>query len=192
MPGPLGLAMATLADRSVLWPMLATDAFIALLALADALLARRPLIEGPPHQPRGLLDRPRQSGPPGAALRARRRLHVQITDDLFEHATAPELPLALDLRPGARAETSYRVIPRRRGAYALGDHTSAYPPLGLWTRRDHPIRQPAGRIFPVFVQAVRDYKLLARQSRDAAARATRRRGGASEFEALREYQRDDE
>ena len=189
---PLGLAMATLADRSVLWPMLAADAFIALLALADALLARRPLIEV--HRTSREVFSIGRANPVTLELRsrARRRLHVQITDDLFEHATAPELPLALDLRPGARAETSYRVVPRRRGTYALGDHTTRYrSPLGLWTRQITQSAHQPVRIFPD-VQAVRDYELLARQSRDAAARATRRRGGASEFEALREYQRDDE
>jgi uncharacterized protein (DUF58 family) len=189
---PLGLAMAALADRSLLWPMLAADTFIALLALADALLARRPLIEVR-RTSREVFSIGRSNQVTlELRSRARRRLHVEVTDDLFEHASAPELPLALDLRPGARAEAHYRVVPRRRGTYALGDHTIRYrSPLGLWTRQlTQPANQPV-RIFPD-VQAVRDYELLARQSRDAAARATRRRGGASEFEALREYQRDDE
>jgi len=182
---PLGLAMATLADRSLLWPMLAADAFIVLLA-------RRPLVEVR-RTSREVFSIGR-SNQVSLELRsrARRRLRVQVTDDLFEHATTPDLPITLELRPGARAETSYRVVPRRRGTYALGDHTIRYrSPLGLWTRQlTQPAHQPV-RIFPD-VQAVRDYELLARHSRDAAARATRRRGGASEFEALREYQRDDE
>jgi len=117
---------------------------------------------------------------------------VRVTDDLFEHASAPELPLAVELRPGAREQAIYRVVPHRRGTYALGDHTIRYSsPLGLWIRQITQRASQPVRIFPD-VQAVRDYELLARQSRDAAARASRRRGGASEFEALREYQRDDE
>ncbi len=189
---PLGLAAATLADRSLLWPMLAADACILIMVAVDALRARKPCIE--------VRRTSREVFSIGRSnvvtlelqSRAKRPLRVEVTDDMFDHATAPELPVVVTLRPGARAETTYRVIPQRRGTYALGDHTIRYrSPLGLWTRQvTLPATQPV-RVFPD-VQAVRDYELLARQSRDAAARATRRRGGASEFEALREYQRDDE
>ncbi len=189
---PLGFAVAVVADRSMLWPMFAADAFIALVALADAVLARRPLVDVR-RTSREVFSIGRQN-PVTLELRSRsaRKLHVEINDDLFEFAAAPELPVALELRPGARVQTTYRVVPRRRGTYALGAHTLRYrSPLGLWTRQLHiPAQQPV-RIYPD-VQAVRDYELLARQSRDAATRASRRRGGASEFEALREYQRDDE
>src|SRR5690606_12144835 len=40
---PLVLAVAMLFDRTLLWPMLLTDAGIVLVALIDALLAWRPL-----------------------------------------------------------------------------------------------------------------------------------------------------
>jgi len=189
---PLALAIAAIADRTLLWPMLGADGFIALVAAMDALLARRPLVEVR-RSSREVFSIGR-SNLVTLELRskARRKLHVRVTDDLFEHASAPELPLALDLRPGAREQASYRVVPHRRGTYALGDHTIRYgSPLGLWIRQITQRASQPVRIFPD-VQAVRDYELLARQSRDAAARATRRRGGASEFEALREYQRDDE
>jgi len=189
---PLALAIAAIADRTLLWPMLGADGFIALVAAMDALLARRPLVEVR-RSSREVFSIGR-SNLVTLELRskARRKLHVRVTDDLFEHASAPELPLALDLRPGAREQATYRVVPHRRGTYALGDHTIRYgSPLGLWIRQITQRASQPVRIFPD-VQAVRDYELLARQSRDAAARATRRRGGASEFEALREYQRDDE
>ena len=189
---PLALAIAAIADRTLLWPMLGADGFIALVAAMDALLARRPLVDVR-RSSREVFSIGR-SNLVTLELRskARRKLHVRVTDDLFEHASAPELPLALDLRPGAREQASYRVVPHRRGTYALGDHTIRYgSPLGLWIRQITQRASQPVRIFPD-VQAVRDYELLARQSRDAAARATRRRGGASEFEALREYQRDDE
>jgi len=189
---PLALAIAAIADRTLLWPMLGADGFIALVAAMDALLARRPLVEVR-RSSREVFSIGR-SNLVTLELRskARRKLHVRVTDDLFEHASAPELPLALDLRPGAREQAVYRVVPHRRGTYALGDHTIRYgSPLGLWIRQITQRASQPVRIFPD-VQAVRDYELLARQSRDAAARATRRRGGASEFEALREYQRDDE
>ena len=189
---PLALAIAAIADRTLLWPMLGADGFIALVAAMDALLARRTLVEVR-RSSREVFSIGR-SNIVTLELRskARRKLHVRVTDDLFEHASAPELPLELELRPGAREQAVYRVVPHRRGTYALGDHTIRYgSPLGLWIRQITQRASQPVRIFPD-VQAVRDYELLARQSRDAAARATRRRGGASEFEALREYQRDDE
>ena len=189
---PLALAIAAIADRTLLWPMLGADGFIAIVAAMDALLARRTLVEVR-RSSREVFSIGR-SNIVTLELRskARRKLHVRVTDDLFEHASAPELPLELELRPGAREQAVYRVVPHRRGTYALGDHTIRYgSPLGLWIRQITQRASQPVRIFPD-VQAVRDYELLARQSRDAAARATRRRGGASEFEALRESQRDDE
>ena len=41
---PVVLALMTLFDRSLLWPMVATDAGIAVIAGIDALLALRPLV----------------------------------------------------------------------------------------------------------------------------------------------------
>ena len=57
---PLALAVATLADRTLLLPMLAADLGIALLAGLDALLARRPLVTRHAPRPRGALHRPAQ------------------------------------------------------------------------------------------------------------------------------------
>jgi uncharacterized protein (DUF58 family) len=163
---PLGFAVAVVADRSMLWPMFAADGFIALVALADLLLARRPLVDVR-RTSREVFSIGRQN-PVTLELRSRaaRRLHVEVTDDLFDHAAAPELPMTVDLRPGARAQATYRVVPRRRGTYALGAHTLRYrSPLGLWIRQLRvPASQPV-RIYPD-VQAVRDYELLARQSDD--------------------------
>jgi len=110
-----------------------------------------------------------------------------------EGAEAEDLPLGIDLPARARVTTHYHVRPSRRGAYELGNHTVRYPsPLGLWIRQ---VRLPAADPVKVFpnVRAVRTYELLARQNREQSLfRASRRRGGESEFERLREYRRDDE
>jgi uncharacterized protein (DUF58 family) len=84
-------------------------------------------------------------------------------------------------------------VPSRRGAYALGSHTVRWPsPLGLWQRQVRIPAQHAVKVYPD-VQAVRTYELLARQDREfALVRATRLKGGESEFERLREYRKDDE
>ncbi|HEY8376201.1 MAG TPA: DUF58 domain-containing protein [Nannocystis sp.] len=189
---PLALSVAALGAPTLLWPMLAGDLAIALAAGLDAVLAARALVDV------------RRSGPEVLSIgranpfvlelrsRARRRLRVAVTDDLFDHSSSPDLPLVVDLAPGQRVRVTYRLIPSRRGTFTLGAHTVRYrSPLGLWIRQQRIPARHDVRIYPD-VQSVRDYELLARRNQDAASRATRRRGGESEFEALREYQRDDE
>ena len=190
---PLGLALATLLDHTLLYPMLAVDLGIALVAGFDALLARKSLVTVRRHAP-GVFS----IGKPNVVTlevksTARRRLAVSVTDDLFATAESADLPLTLDLPAGGRESARYRVIPSRRGAHSLGDHHVRYPsPFGFWIRQiTIPAELPV-KVYPD-VQAVRAYELLARQDRDPSAqRASRRRGGESEFERLREYRRGDE
>ncbi|HHH11506.1 MAG TPA: DUF58 domain-containing protein, partial [Sorangium sp.] len=190
---PVVLALFALFDETLLWPMLATDVVIIMVALVDGALARKPLVKVT-RQARDVFSIGRRNLVT-LQLRSlsRRRLEVQVNDDLFAHASAEGLPLQATLPSHGRASVSYHVVPGRRGAYALGDHFVRYAsPIGLWTRQlrieaTHPVK-----VFPD-VQAVRQYELLARQNREQSMfRATRRRGGESEFERLREYQREDE
>jgi uncharacterized protein (DUF58 family) len=123
---------------------------------------------------------------------ARRKLRVQVKDDLFFGAEGTDLPVEMDLGPGKRATGTYRVCPTRRGAYELGDHFVRYPsPLGLLIRQLRIRARTPVKVYPD-VALVRTYELLARQDRDAALVRTRMRGGESEFERLRDHQKDDE
>jgi uncharacterized protein (DUF58 family) len=120
-------------------------------------------------------------------------LYVEVTCELFDHASAEELPLRLTLRGRARSVQRFRVIPRRRGAFVLGDLVVRYQsPLGLWKKQVRfPAHQPV-RVYPD-VQQVRTWELLARQDRQhSLMRTSRKLGGESEFEQLRDYSRDDE
>jgi uncharacterized protein (DUF58 family) len=190
---PLALAAATLVDRSLLLPMIAADLGIALVAALDALLARRPLVTVKRHAPAVF-----SIGRPNLVTlevrsSARRRLAVTVADDLFDTAECDDLPLRLDLAPRALAAARYHVRPTRRGAHALGDHHVRYlSPLSLWIRQvDLPAETPV-KVYPD-VQAVRAYDLMAQKDKDPTAlRASRKRGGESEFERLREYRRGDE
>ncbi len=191
---PLLLGRAAAADTSLVWPMLATDGGILLAAFADAMMARRRLVSVSRSVEPGVFSVGRPN-PVQLELRslAGRALKVQLVDDLFDHATADGMPVELELPPRGRVAAQYRVTPSRRGQYELGDHWVRYrSPLGLWIRQ---LRIPAAdtvRVYPD-VQAVRAYELLARQNREMEmVRATRLRGGESEFECLREYTRDDE
>ena len=191
--GPLVLSFFTLLDRGLLLPMVFTDAAIVLLALLDALLARRRLVSVVRRAPAVLsIGRPNVISLDVRSL-ARRKLTVRVQEELFPSAESDELPLEVDLAARGHATLKYRVTPSRRGAHVLGDHHVRYPsPLGLWIRQYSISAQSPVKVYPD-LEAVRGYELLARQDRDpAGVRASRRLGGESEFARLREYRREDE
>lgn len=190
---PMALGFASRWDKSLLWPMLAVDGFILLVAVLDLLWARKPLVTvsrdtrpifsvGQPN-PVKLIVR----------SRARRKLRVRVQDDVFDEASVTDLPIELDLPRGERVERRYHVTPHKRGSYHLGDHWVRYrSPLGLWIRQIRFEADTAIRVYPD-VKSIRTFELLAKSNRDAAmVRALRKRGGESEFERLREYNRADE
>ncbi|MGH1346272.1 MAG: DUF58 domain-containing protein [Nannocystales bacterium] len=191
---PLCLGLAVAYEASLVWPMLAVDGVIMLAAASDMVLARRRLITVSRSVEPGVFSLGRLN-PVRLELRSSstRSLRVAVNDDLFDHAQAQGLPLEVQVPPRGRVSVSYQVTPSRRGEYTLGDHwVRCRSPLGLWTRQ---LRIPASddvRVYPD-VQAVRAYDLMAKQNRQSQmARASRLRGGESEFECLREYSRDDE
>jgi uncharacterized protein (DUF58 family) len=191
--GPVILSLASLLDESLLRTTLLVDAVIVLIAAADALMARRPLVQVERRAPRVM-----SVGKPNTVTlelksAARRRLSVQVNDDLFDDAIADGLPATAQLSARGRAQVRYRVVPGRRGAYELGAHFVRYAsPLGLWIRQLKIGARSPVKIYPD-IQAVRTYELLAMKDRQMAGiRATRKRGGDSEFERLREYRREDE
>ncbi len=190
---PLGLGIAMVITPAAFGPLLAVDLLLVLVAALDALLARGRLLRVE-REPARIFS----VGRPNLVRlqlrsRARRPLEVWVTDDRSAELPADDLPARVTIPPGGRATVVYHVRPTRRGAAALGDHHLRYPsPLGLWRRQ---LRQPGHdpvRVYPDLA-AVREYELLARQSREnLLVRAVRLRGGENEFERLRGYQRDDE
>jgi uncharacterized protein (DUF58 family) len=190
---PLGLAVVTLVDPTMVWTMLAVDLGIGLVAGLDAVAARRPLVTLGAELPGVLsLNRPQRVT---VSLRSssRRRLSVELTADLFEHASASDLPARLELPSGGYAEAVFHVTPHRRGAYGVGPYYVRYPsPLGLWARQLRLGTSAPVRVYPDLAH-LRTFELLARRDRDhALVHAVRLKGGESEFERLRDYARDDE
>jgi uncharacterized protein (DUF58 family) len=190
---PVGLSLGCLFEPKALGVVLAFDAALLLVAAVDALLGWRvPL--------RAVLEAPDvfSLGQPNAVRavlesRARRRLRVRVAQDLFEEASAPELPVEAVIPARGSAAVRWRVVPRRRGDHVLGRIFVRYPtPLGLFHRQcalgePHPVR-----VYPDLA-SLRTYDLLARQDREHGLfRTLRRQGGESEFERLREYSPDDE
>lgn len=190
---PLALAVAAVLDPALARPLLAADGVLALVALADAWLARGRLVEVTREAPRFFSVGRDNQVRVQVWSRARRPLTVEVTDDVPAGADTTGLPARLALGPGARVTVSYAVRPARRGACPLGAHHVRYPsPLGLWLRQLRIPAEDAVKVYPD-VKAVRTYELLARQNREAAlVRAVRLRGGENEFERLREHRKDDE
>jgi uncharacterized protein (DUF58 family) len=190
---PVVLGLLTLVDRTLIWPMLAADAGIALVAAIDAAFAWKPLVsvnrESPEVFSLGRANRVKVS----LRSRARRRLDVRLTQELFADARAQGLPLAVELLPGKSVQAEYYVEPLRRGAYLLeSQHVRYGSPLSLWHRQLRFAAASPVRVYPDLL-SIRTFELLARQNREYAfLRAIRLKGGESEFERLRDYSRDDE
>lgn len=174
-------------------PLVAWNAAVVAFALADFALVRRVRIEAKRSVAQVL-----SVGRPNVANlhlhnQERRKLDVEATDDGSTEVEPQGLPAKLQLAGGQRAVFRYHLHPHRRGSHELGDlWLRVKSPLGLWRRQ---LKIPAAQTVRVYpdLQAVRVYEKLVREARDERfTRATRRRGGESEFERLREYQRDDD
>lgn len=190
---PLVLAVMVPFDDAMLWPMLAADAGMLLLAVADGLMTPRRAVTISRRAPEVFSLGRTNVVTVEVRSQIRRRLKVELTCELFDHASAENLPMQLKVEGRGRAIDRFKVIPRRRGAHAIGDTVVRYPsPLGLWKRQIRFPGHQAVRVYPD-VQSVRTFELLARQDRQhSLTRTTRKLGGESEFEQLRDYSRDDE
>jgi uncharacterized protein (DUF58 family) len=190
---PLLFGVVTAIEPALIWPMLAADLALLLLAAADAWLGRRVIAQVRREPPRifsvGRANLVRLQ----VTSTAKRPLAVRVNDDMAAELVSDDLPTATVVPTTGHALLTYHVRPRRRGLYELGDHHLRWmTPLGLWQRQIRIAARDPVRVYPD-VQAVRTYEMLARQSlENRMVRTVRLRGGENEFEALRDYQRDDE
>ena len=187
---PLLLGAVTALEPSLVWPMLVSDLGLVALAAVDAWLGRRVLarIEREPPRifsvGRANIVRLHLTSTPGR--------RVWVNDDCPSDLPSSGLPLNVEVPATGHTTVTYHVTPGRRGLYELGDHHLRWlTPLGLWWRQIRIAARHPVRVYPD-VQAVRTYEMLARQSlENRMVRTVRLRGGENEFEALRDYQRDD-
>ncbi len=190
---PTLLALGVLLDRALLTPILAFDALVVVIALVDFLLSRGRAVEVSRRTAEVFsLGEHNRVFLEVRSLDGRART-VEVNDDLFDRAMSEDLPLEVSLPPHEAREVSYRVVPRRRGSFALGDHFVRYPSrLRLWTRQLRIKASQPIRVYPDLAM-IRTFELLARTNREyALVRATRLRGGESEFARLRDYTNDDD
>jgi uncharacterized protein (DUF58 family) len=185
--------MLALARPELLRATLVLDAGLVGLALLDGLLSL------------GLKVNVQRTAPDVMSLGRRNRVAlrlrsesrlamlVSVTDDLFEGAEARDLPARVALGRRGVATVEYHVEPSQRGAHALGDHYLRLPsPLGLWAlQRRIPAHQRV-RVYPDLKQ-LQQFDALARQDRELSfVRASRHKGGESEFARLRDHVPDDD
>jgi len=125
--------------------------------------------------------------------RTGRAIAGTVMDDPLEDATTSGLPGRFALGPRETAELRYEITPTRRGKRRFGGITIRYAlPVGLLERQERTEHEEDVDVYPD-VHAARALELLRRQGReDAKVGSLRVRGGDTEFERLRPYQRGDE
>jgi uncharacterized protein (DUF58 family) len=125
--------------------------------------------------------------------KSRRTLRGTVSDDPVGDALTQGLPARFVLPPNSVATVRYEVTPSRRGPRDFGAvHVRYTSPLGLLARQENTELEGRADVYPD-VHAARSLEMLRRQGRqDARLGSLRVRGGDTEFERLRPYQRGDE
>jgi uncharacterized protein (DUF58 family) len=116
-----------------------------------------------------------------------------VMDDPLESCNVSGLPGQFSIPPHGAAELRYEITPTRRGKRRFGGVTVRYRlPLGLLARQETTPLEDEVDVYPD-VHAARALEMLRRQGReDVRLGSLRVRGGDTEFERLRPWQRGDE
>jgi uncharacterized protein (DUF58 family) len=193
--GFVAAAVATVAGyvpsmSPVMW---ALDAIVVMAAAVDALLARGTRIRAE----REVAEILSVGRPNLVTLTLRnvgtRALSATVMDDPIESSTVSGLPAHVTIPAGATVIVKYEITPTRRGPRDFGAVTVRYPSLlGLVSRQESTSLEQRCDVYPD-VHAARELEMLRRKGRgDVRLGSMRVRGGDTEFERLRPYQRGDE
>ena len=189
----VGIAVVAGYLRGLRGPLFALDAVVVLAALFDVLLVRSRRFEIE-RQVASIFSVGR-ANPIAIHLenRSMRTVRGTVTDDPLGDVVDAGLPAAFELGPHAACMIRYEATPTRRGPRALRAVTVRYDgPLGFVARQER-VELPAEVDVYPDVHAARSLEMLRRQGRqDARLGSMRVRGGDTEFERLRPYQRGDE
>ena len=119
-----------------------------------------------------------------------RALRGVVADDPLDDAELVDLPAPFFLPAHGTATIKYETRPTQRGVRHFRGVTVRYTsPLGLVSRQERVLQPARVDVYPD-VHAARSLELLRRQGRqDARLGSLRVRGGDTEFERLRPYQR---
>lgn len=190
---PLALSVCTAFEPSLVNSVLLLDAGLLLFALFDAAFCVRAQLEVHRFAPDVMSLKRRNAVRLDLSSRASRRLQVVVQQDLFAGATATDLPGSGEIPARGQLTLTYHVEPAARGAFVLGAHTLRYrSPLGLWQRQQRIAAHSKIKVYPDLKQ-LQAFDLMARESREYSfVRASRLKGGESEFARLRDQVPDDE
>ena len=188
------VALVAAYAKGALFPMLAIDGVILLAVLVDVLISlgkKRVIVE---RQAPDIFSVGREN-PVTIELRntSGRTLRGHVVDDPVERTMSSGLPAKITLPPHGAVAVRYEITPTERGARSFGAITIRYTSLlGLVARQEKTELTERVDVYPD-VHAARSLELLRRQGRqDARLGSLRVRGGDTEFERLRPYQRGDE
>jgi uncharacterized protein (DUF58 family) len=174
-------------------PLFALDGVLVVAALVDLLLVRGKRIEVERHA--AAIFSVGRWNPVAIHLRNRsaRKVRGLVTDDPLAEIDATGVPAPFEIAPHAGGLVRYEARPVRRGARSFGSVAVRYEgPLGLVARQERAELPAKVDVYPD-VHAARSLEMLRRQGReDARLGSLRVRGGDTEFERLRPYQRGDE
>lgn len=195
---PALLSVVTIWRPELLKSLLLLDAAIVCLAIFDRIISRSPKIELRA-EGRNVLSIG-QNNPLTVLLsqRSRHRVRISLRPNLPPEIVCQELKSQEDsfaLVVNWARETSLKchLVPEKRGEFRLAPWTvRSVSRLGLWVFQSEIGESHSIRVYPDLAM-IRTYELLARQQRqNALVRATRLRGGESEFARLRDYTPDDD
>jgi uncharacterized protein (DUF58 family) len=189
----VGVAVAAGYVPALRGPLFALDALVVVAALVDLILVRGARFEI--ERSAGTIFSVGRANPVTIHLRNRssRTVRGTVTDDPMTDAITTGLPAELEVAPQAGSTVRYEATPTRRGPRELRGVAVRYDaPLGLVARQERMELPAAVDVYPD-VHAARSLEMLRRQGRqDARLGSLRVRGGDTEFERLRPYQRGDE
>lgn len=194
--GAIATAVALVAAyaKGAVLPLVAIDGLVVLAALVDALVSLGKTRVNVERQAPDIFSVGR---PNAVTLELRnasgRKLSGLVTDDPIARATSSGVPARFVLPPHGGAAIRYEITPTERGARSFGAVSVRYTsPLGLVARQERTELTERVDVYPD-VHAARSLDMLRRQGRqDARLGSLRVRGGDTEFERLRPYQRGDE
>jgi uncharacterized protein (DUF58 family) len=189
----VGIAVVAGYVSTLRLPLFALDAIVLIAVLIDLFLVRGTRFEIE-RQVASIFSVGR-ANPVTIHLRNRSAGTVRgtVTDDPLTDMVTMGLPAELELAPHGGCTVRYEAIPTRRGPRELRGIAVRYDaPLGLVARQER-VELPAQVDVYPDVHAARSLEMLRRQGRqDARLGSLRVRGGDTEFERLRPYQRGDE
>ena len=183
---PLGVAFFIKWYPELLFPVIALDIVLVLVALGDLIATT------------GTVSVERGFAPVQAVGRAfpvtlrvrndgRRALSIRVTDAQVA-ADAVGIPAQAKLAAGREHTAEYLLTVARRGQHEFGDMVVRWTsPLGLWERQRRYEVPGVVRVYPDFGR-LRDAALSGRRTDERVpVRSRRRPGGENEFQRLRPY-----